>query len=117
MLAEIASLEGLIALGLTVGAPLVGGLALVYGLVAESPGPPRHRRRGPGDGGSPRPQPPAAPPPGGGLPLPDATPSALRLRGEDAIADGYPRRERRPAHAPQREPVPPRISVGPEAGA
>jgi hypothetical protein len=44
---------------------------------------------------------------GGGLPLPDAAPAPVRLREPGRIAEGYPRRERRPA----REPVtPPRRS-------
>jgi hypothetical protein len=117
MLAEIASLEGFIALGLTVGAPIVGGLALIYGLVAESQTPPPHWRRGPGDGGSPGPERPARPPRGGGLPLPGAAPSSVRLRSDDAIAGGYARRARRPTHAPQRPPVAPAITTGGEDGA
>ena len=46
----------------------------------------------------------------GGLPLPDANPAPIRLREPGRLADGYPRRERRPAHepvpAPERAPTP-----------
>jgi hypothetical protein len=53
-------------------------------------------------------------PPGdrdGGVPLPHAEPAPVRLREPGRIADGYPRRERRPAHdpapAPRRAPADP----------
>ena len=36
----------------------------------------------------------------GGVPLPDADPAPVRLREPGRLADGYPRRERRPAHEP-----------------
>ena len=64
-----------------------------------------------GRGGS---DPVPAPPDGGGdrdggLPLPDAAPAPVRLREPGRLADGYPRRVRRPEHVPG-EPVttPPR---------
>jgi hypothetical protein len=62
-----------------------------------------------GGGGGPK-QPPAEPDPGGGgVPLlPDAAPSAVRLREPGRIGDGYPRPARRPEHAPER----PRVPVG-----
>ena len=43
---------------------------------------------------------------GGALPLPDARPAPVRLRDAGRLADGYPRRPRRPEHvpAPEREP-------------
>jgi hypothetical protein len=56
---------------------------------------------GPGPGGPPEPTPPA--PPRGGVPLPDAAPSAVRLREPGRIADAHPRPARRPEHVPERE--------------
>jgi hypothetical protein len=57
----------------------------------------------PGD--DPLPQRPDAPA-GGGLPLPDAEPSPVRLRGPGRLAEHHPRPARRPEHAPEpaREP-------------
>jgi hypothetical protein len=56
------------------------------------------------DGGSP---PPAIPPgpTGGGLPMPDAGPAARRYRGRPA-SPLIPVPTRRPAHPPERRPVP-----------
>lgn len=42
--------------------------------------------------------------PGGGMPLPDAVQSRVRLRGPERLADLLPARERRPVHAPERTP-------------
>lgn len=61
-----------------------------------------------GGGGNDRvaPEPPRDPSTGG-LPLPDAVPARVRLRGPGRLAELTPLRERRPAHtpapAPQRE--------------
>jgi len=60
------------------------------------------------DGGPGKRRPPAPPPPGkpgGGLPLPDAAPAAVRLRGHERLPDRLPRRQRRPAREPARDPV------------
>jgi hypothetical protein len=62
-------------------------------------------------GGGGRPDRPAAPDPGGGglqlgPVLPDAAPSAVRLREPGRIGEGYPRPARRPEHAPERPRVP-----------
>jgi hypothetical protein len=38
--------------------------------------------------------------PGGGIPLPDAEPSPIRLRGHGSLRNARPRRTRRPDHAP-----------------
>jgi hypothetical protein len=64
-----------------------------------------------GGGGNDRPaRPRPEGPHGGGLPLPDAVPAAMRLRGHERLADTHPRPPRR---AP-REPAPqPRIPAGP----
>jgi hypothetical protein len=40
----------------------------------------------------------------GGLPLPDAVPSAVRLREPARLADAHPRPARRPAHTPEPQP-------------
>ena len=43
--------------------------------------------------------------PGGGLPLPDAQPARVRLRGHERLGDALPPRERRPAREPERVPA------------
>src|SRR3954470_8297416 len=53
--------------------------------------------------GLPLPHPPTPPPPGA-LPLPDAVPASVRLRGPGRLSELRPQRERRPA----REPAPQR---------
>jgi hypothetical protein len=50
------------------------------------------------------PKPPEQPP-GGGIPLPDAEQSSVRLRGPGRLADLRPAPERRPAREPARDPV------------
>jgi hypothetical protein len=75
----------------------------------------RHRgpRRGPsdpnaGDGWGKRPRGPdphGPERPQGGIPLDDAAPARVRLRGEDRLADLVPRRARRPAREPDRAPA------------
>jgi hypothetical protein len=50
--------------------------------------------------------PPSKPkPPRGGIPLPDAVPSRVRLREPGRLSDRVGRHERRPAREPQRRPV------------
>jgi len=52
-------------------------------------------------GGNDRLQPvPPRGPRGGGIPLPDAQPARVRIRGGRRLADLRPRVERRPAHLP-----------------
>jgi hypothetical protein len=46
-------------------------------------------------------------PGGGGLPLPDALPARVRMRGAARLRDLLPRPERRPAHEPSRTPARP----------
>jgi hypothetical protein len=65
-------------------------------------------RIGPDDGGRGGSE-PVTPPDGGGdrggaVPLPEAAPAPVRLREPARLADGYPRRPRRPEHVPG-EPV------------
>jgi hypothetical protein len=43
--------------------------------------------------------------PRGGIPLSDAEPARVRLREHGRLADQLPRRQRRPAHQPERSPV------------
>ncbi len=51
-------------------------------------------------------RPPSKPePPRGGIPLPHAQPARVRLRDHRRLAEGMPRRERRPAREPERAPV------------
>lgn len=55
-----------------------------------------------GPGGPPRGPDAGDPVRPGGLPLPDATPSAVRMREPARLRDALPRPARRPEHAPQR---------------
>lgn len=59
-----------------------------------------------GGGGNDRVQrdPPRGPRPGG-IPLPDALPARVRLRGPARLADLLPPRDRRPAHPPAPSPA------------
>src|SRR5579871_5717065 len=60
-----------------------------------------------GGGGGPGPPSPPRPtaPPGGGLPLPDAVPARVRLRGHERLTDLLPPRARRRAREPGRIPT------------
>jgi hypothetical protein len=49
--------------------------------------------------------------PSGGIPLPDAEPAPVRLRGHERLADLRPRPLRRPAREPQRTPVRRRVGA------
>jgi len=62
------------------------------------------------DGGTPPADDPAPVPQGGGggLPLPGAEQAPVRLREPGRLAEHYPRRPRRPDHAPQPQRVPDR---------
>lgn len=61
-----------------------------------------------GGGGGPGPPPPAGPEsPRGGLPMPSATQSRVRLRGHERLAEFVQRRDRRPAREPDRVPAAP----------
>jgi hypothetical protein len=69
--------------------------------------PPRPSDSGSDDGWGRGPKlPPKVPElPGGGIPLPDAEQSCIRLRGPGRIADLAPKHERRPAREPAPDPV------------
>jgi hypothetical protein len=91
-----------LALGLTLFVHVVGMLALVWALFLDDDNRPDWRgwfRLD--DDTPPEPQPG---PSGDRLPLPDATPSRVRLREPGRVADLLPRPSRRPAHAPERAP-------------
>ncbi|MEA2283627.1 MAG: hypothetical protein QOK21_4234 [Solirubrobacteraceae bacterium] len=49
--------------------------------------------------------------PSGGIPLPDAEPAPVRLRGHERLSDLRPRPLRRPAREPQRSPVRRRVGA------
>ncbi|WCB93715.1 hypothetical protein DSM104299_02431 [Baekduia alba] len=57
-----------------------------------------------GPGPSFEPPEPDPTPSGSGVPLPDASPAAVRLREPGRIREGYPKPARRPAHTPERTP-------------
>jgi hypothetical protein len=98
-----------LALGLTVLVHIVGMAALVWALLLDEDNRPDWRGWWPGDDpGDDLPPAPRPGPRGGDLPLPDAAPSAVRLREPGRLGDGYPAPARRPAHAPER--VPERVS-------
>lgn len=98
----------LISIGLVLFVHVLGGAALIYLLVRDSGESVRDWWPSDDDGGGPPlPGPHDRDPSGGGsgLPLPDAGPSAVRVREGERIADGYPRPARRPVREPQRAPV------------
>jgi hypothetical protein len=88
----------------------LGAVLFVMFLRSESTKPwqpPDEDDGGGGGGGNDRlPGRPKSSPPGG-LPLPDAVPASVRLRGHERLRDLRPQRVRRPARepAPQRRPV------------
>lgn len=92
----------ILALGITVLVHVLGLAALVWTLLLDEEDRPDWRGWWPG-GDDDRPREPS-PAPGGGLPLADALPSAVRLREPARLSDGYPRPARRPAHPPERVP-------------
>ena len=96
-----------LALALTVLVHVIGMAALVWALLLDDDNRPDWRGWWPGGDD----EPPAPPPQGprGGLPLPDAEPSSVRLREPGRLADGHDRPARRPAHperTPTRQPQP-----------
>jgi hypothetical protein len=96
-------LSGLVSLLIVLCVVVVG--LIVYRHGGSRPGP---SDPNPGDGwrkGPPPPHPPRPDHPRGGIPLEDAGPARVRLRGEARLADRLPARERRPARKPEREPV------------
>jgi hypothetical protein len=103
--------QEILALALTFLVHVFGVAALVWHLLQNGEERPDWRGWFGDDGDDPRaPDAPEAGPPGGALPLPDAAPSAVRLREPGRLSDARPGPARRPAHVPGRErsPVPPR---------
>ena len=82
---------------------------LILPALRDEPDSPPHGDGGSDDGWGNHPRRPPSPRdvPGGGLPLPDARPARIRLRGHERLRDLHPRRERRPTRepSPQRRPV------------
>jgi hypothetical protein len=95
-----------VALGLTLLVHVIGAGVLIWALLDgekidwRSFWPRDDDGGGYGGGDGAAPEPPVAPV--GGLPLPDAAPSAVRLREPGRIGDALPRPARRPEHAPDR---------------
>jgi hypothetical protein len=84
---------------------LVCAAVLIIPALRDGPDVPPQSGPDEGGGGGP-PSPPARPdPPRGGIPLPDAVQSAVRLREPGRLAERLPRRERRPPREPARDPV------------
>jgi hypothetical protein len=80
---------------------------IVVALRGENEGPRGAEGGGSDDGWGNEPRRPPQPSdrPWGGVPLPDAKQSRLRLRDHRKLADLLPRRSRRPAREPERTPV------------
>jgi hypothetical protein len=86
---------------------LVCAAVLIIPALRDSPDfPPRPDpgSDGGGGGGPERPPAPQDPPRGGGIPMPDAEQSRIRLRDHRKLSERLPRRERRPAREPARTP-------------
>ena len=98
------------ALLLMVVVHLIGMGALVWALVLDDENRPDWRGWFGGDDDEPPAQP--TPSPGGDhIPLPDAKPSAVRLRDAGRLADAHRRPPRRPEHLPEPTPAPDRDPV------
>jgi hypothetical protein len=93
----------ILALGITLLVHIVGLIALVWTLLIDADDRPDWRGWWPRDDDN-GPKAPSPVPQGGGLPLGDARPSAVRLREPARIGDGYGRPSRRPEHPPERVP-------------
>lgn len=78
---------------------------MLYRHGGQRPGP-SDPHPGDGWGNGPRPpDPPRSDRPPGGIPLDDAAPARVRLRGQGGLADKLPAQARRPAREPDRAPV------------
>jgi hypothetical protein len=93
---------GLVSLGLVL---LVILMPLALFRIGNAKQTPPEQEGGDDGGGGPDPPPPPQPRPQGGIPLDDATPARVRLRGPGRLADRRPPRIGRPAREPDRRPV------------
>jgi hypothetical protein len=82
-------------------------VVLMFPALKENPAAPKPRQEGEDEGWGRGPKLPPSPPepPRGGIPLLDAVPASVRLRGPGRISEQRPSRERRPAREPARRPV------------
>ncbi len=83
------------------------GVLLIPALRENGPGTARRSDNDTDDGWGRGPKPPPTPPtpPRGGIPLPDAVQSKVRLREPGRLRELLPRPERRPTREPARRPV------------
>jgi hypothetical protein len=82
-------------------------VVLMFPALKETPATPKPRQEGEDEGWGRGPKVPPSPPepPRGGIPLPDAVPAGVRLRGPGRLSEQRRSRERRPAREPARRPV------------
>ena len=94
------------ALILTLVVHVLGTVLLLWALLRGQDDKPDLRGWWWGDDGGDGPEPPSdrPGPTGGGIPLPDAAQSPVRLRTAERLADRYARPGRRPQHTPERDP-------------
>jgi hypothetical protein len=83
------------------------GVLIMLALRQDDEGSPGSGETGSDDGWGNEPRRPPQPSdrPWGGIPLPDAKQSRLRLRDHRKLRDLLPRRDRRPAREPERTPI------------
>jgi hypothetical protein len=96
-------ISGLACVLIVVGVAVVGLLLLRHGGPRRGPSDPN-----PGDGWGkrpPGPEPQGPERPRGGIPLDDAAPARVRLRGEGRLPDLLPKRARRRVREPDRAPA------------
>jgi hypothetical protein len=81
---------------------------LMFPALKDSPAPSKSPRDGEGEDGwgrGPKAPPPPPGSPRGGIPLPDADQSNVRLRERGRLGEHHPRPQRRPVREPTRRPV------------
>ena len=93
----------ILAIGITLLVHVIGLIALVWTLLLDPEDRPDWRDWWPRDEDD-TPRAPSPVPRGGGLPLAETRPSAVRLREPARIGAGYARPSRRPEHPPERLP-------------
>jgi hypothetical protein len=93
----------ILAIGITLLVHVIALVALVWTLLGDAEDRPDWRDWWPGDDDD-GPRDPSPDPRGGGLPLTETVPSAVRLREPAPLRAGHPRPSRRPSHPPERVP-------------